>query len=114
MFTSLKGETSLVEDALGVIRTVFDSIPTFWGPAELGSVFRLYLDALALGHADEIGPCVRRVASRAPTAALLSTYFEIWPSISDANAEASLYSSFNELLRSAQQAYRLIAHWRLF
>lgn len=91
-----QGETSsLVEDALDVIRAVFDAIPTFWGSAELGSVFRLYLDALALGHADEIGPCVRRVASRAPTAALLSTYFEIWPSISDANAEASLYSGLN-------------------
>jgi hypothetical protein len=89
-----QGETSsLVEDALDVIRAVFDAIPTFWGSAELGCVFRLYLDALALGHADEIGPCVRRVASRAPTAALLSTYFEIWPSISDATAEASLYSS---------------------
>ena len=76
-----------------MIRTVFDAIPTFWGSAELGSVFRLYLDALALGHADEIGPCVRRVASRAPAAALLSTYFEIWPSISEEKAEASYYSS---------------------
>ncbi|KAF8259327.1 armadillo-type protein [Lactarius quietus] len=78
----------LVEDALDVIRAVFDAIPTFWGSAELGSVFRLYLDALALGHVDEIGPCVRRVASRAPTAALLSTYFEIWPSISGEKTEA--------------------------
>ena len=107
-----QGETSLVEDALGVIRTVFDTIPTFWGHAELGSVFRLYLDALALGHADEIGPCVRRIASRAPTAALLSTYFEIWPSISDANAEASFH--INELLRSVHKRVRLAAHCRLF
>ena len=71
-----------------MIRAVFDAIPTFWGTSELGSVFRLYLDALALGPAEEIGSCARRVASRAPTAALLSTYFEIWPSVSGAKAEA--------------------------
>lgn len=104
--TAKQGETSsLVEDALDVIRAVFDAIPTFWGSAELGSVFRLYLDALALGHADEIGPCVRRVASRAPTAALLSTYFEIWPSISDANAE-HIVGYFELLRRSLRAATR--------
>ena len=75
-----------------MIRAVFDAVPAFWGTSELGNVFRLYLDALALGPADEIGSCVRRVASRAPSAALLSTYFEIWPSISGAKTEASCNS----------------------
>jgi U3 small nucleolar RNA-associated protein 10 len=78
---------SLVGDALDVLRAIFDSIPTFWGSSELGSVFRLYLDALAMGPARDISSFVRRVASKAPTSVLLSTYFETWPSISSAEAE---------------------------
>ncbi|KAH9033947.1 hypothetical protein EDB84DRAFT_1578278 [Lactarius hengduanensis] len=93
---------SLVGDALDVIRAVFDTIPTFWGTSELGSVFRLYLDALALGPADDIGSCARRVASRAPTAALLSTYFEIWPSV--AGAETEHIIGYFELLRRSLRA----------
>ena len=79
----LSGEKlSLVEDALAVLRAVFDSIPTFWGTSELASVFRLYFDGLALGSNDAIGSFAKRVASKAPTNVLLSTYFEIWPLIS--------------------------------
>jgi hypothetical protein len=74
---------------LDVLRAIFDSVPTFLGPVELGSVFRLYLDALALGSAGEIGTFARRVASKAPTPVLLSTYFEIWPSISSLETEVS-------------------------
>lgn len=76
------GKLSLVEDALAVLRAVFDSIPTFWGTSELASVFRLYCDGLALKPNDEVGSFARRVASKAPTNVLLSTYFEIWPLIS--------------------------------
>ena len=79
----------LVEDALAILRAVFNSIPTFWGPSELASVFRLYFDTLALGSTGEIGSFARRVASKAPTAVLFSTYFEIWPSISCAQAGVS-------------------------
>ncbi|KAI9451428.1 hypothetical protein BJY52DRAFT_1297951 [Lactarius psammicola] len=101
-----QGETpSLVKDALDVIRAVFDTIPTFWGTSELGSVFRLYLDALALGSADDIGSCARRIASRAPTAALFSTYFEIWASISGAEAE-HIIGYFELLRRSLRVAPR--------
>jgi hypothetical protein len=86
----LSGETpSLVEDALAVLRAVFNCIPTFWGTSELASVFRLYFDTLALGSTGEIGSFARRVASKAPTAVLLSTYFETWPSISCAQAGVS-------------------------
>ncbi|KAH8987299.1 hypothetical protein EDB92DRAFT_1876367 [Lactarius akahatsu] len=96
---------SLVGDALDVIRAVFDAIPTFWGTSELGSVFRLYLDALALGPSDDIGSCARRVASRAPTAALLSTYVEIWPSIAGAETE-HIIGYFELLRRSLRTAPR--------
>ena len=75
-------ELSLVEDALAVLRAVFDSIPTFWGTSELASVFRLYFDGLALGSKDDIGSFAKRVASKAPINVLLSTYFEIWPLLS--------------------------------
>jgi len=79
----LSGVTQpLVGNALAVLHAVFDSIPTFWGTSELASVFRLYLDSLALGSIDEIGSLARRVASKAPTNVLLSTYFEIWSLIS--------------------------------
>ncbi|KAH9054895.1 hypothetical protein EDB87DRAFT_1644309 [Lactarius vividus] len=93
---------TLAGDVLDVIRAVFDTIPTFWGTSELGSVFRLYLDALALGPADDIGSCARRIASRAPTAALFSTYFEIWPSI--AAAETEHIVGYFELLRRSLRA----------
>jgi hypothetical protein len=93
----LSGETpSLIEDALAVLRAVFNSIPTFWGTTELASVFQLYYDTLALGSDSEIGSFARRVASKAPTAVLFSTYFETWPSISCAQAGVSstwVYSS---------------------
>jgi U3 small nucleolar RNA-associated protein 10 len=92
----------LVEDALAILREVFNSIPTFWGPVELASVFQLYFDALALGSTGEIGSFARRVASKAPTAVLFSTYFETWPSISCAQVEVSrfcVYSSFFGSLR---------------
>ena len=79
----------LVEDSLAVLRAVFDAIPTFWGTSELGSVFRLYFDTLALRSADEIGTFARRVASKAPTPVLFSTYFEVWPSVSSAPAWVS-------------------------
>jgi|SRR5712671_2455005 len=86
----LSGEIpSPTEDALAVLQAVFDSIPTFWGTSELASVFRLYFDTLVLGTTSEIGSFARRVASKAPTAVLLSTYFEIWPSISGAQAGVS-------------------------
>lgn len=105
-FPIKQGETSsLVGDALDVIRAVFDAIPIFWGISELGSVFRLYLDASALGPADEIGSCARRIASKAPTSALLSTYFEIWPSISGAGAE-HIIGYFQLLRRSLRAASR--------
>jgi U3 small nucleolar RNA-associated protein 10 len=82
----LSGEISLVEDGLAVLSAVFGSIPAFWGTSELASVFRLYFDILAQGSAGEIGSFAKRVASKAPTATLLSTYLEIWPSISGAQA----------------------------
>jgi hypothetical protein len=86
----LSGEVpSLVEDGLAVLRAVFDTIPTFWGTSEIASVFRLHFDSLALGSSDEIGSLARRVASKAPTAVLLSTYFETWPSVSSAQAGVS-------------------------
>lgn len=83
------GMPSLVEDALAVLCAVFNSIPTFWVTTELASVFQLYFDTLALGSAGEIGSFARRVASKAPTAVLFSTYFETWPSISCAQAGVS-------------------------
>jgi len=91
-----------VEDALAILRAVFNSIPTFWGTSELSSVFRLYYDALALGSTGEIGIFAKRVASKAPTTVLFSTYFETWPSISCAGTRVSriwVYSSFLGLLR---------------
>jgi U3 small nucleolar RNA-associated protein 10 len=89
-YNLLSGEVpSFVEDALAVLRAVFDTIPTFWGTSEVASIFRLYFDALALGSADEIGTFARRVAFKAPTATLLLTYFETWPSVSSARASVS-------------------------
>jgi U3 small nucleolar RNA-associated protein 10 len=80
---------SLVEDGLAVLRAVFDTIPTFWGTSEIASVFQLHFDSLALGSTDEIGSLARRVASKAPSAVLLSTYFETWPSVLSAQAGVS-------------------------
>jgi len=97
---------SLTEDALVVLRAVFDSIPTFWGTSELASVFRLYFDTLALGSTSEIGSFARRVASKAPTAVLLSTYFEIWPSISGAQTGEYIAGYFELLRRSIRAAAR--------
>lgn len=96
---------SLVEDALAVLRAVFDPIPTFWGTSELASVFRLYFDGLALGSNDEIGSFAKRVASKAPTNVLLSTYFEIWPLIS-CQAGENIVGYFELLRRSVRAAPR--------
>ncbi|KAI0270487.1 hypothetical protein BC834DRAFT_967272 [Gloeopeniophorella convolvens] len=91
---------SITRDALDVLRAVFDTIPAFWGASELGSVFGLYFDALASGAGGEIGSFVKRVAAKAPTGVLLSTYFETWPSMPEAPAEAS---SPRRSLRAAQR-----------
>lgn len=88
--TCFSGEVpSLVEDALSILRAVFETIPTFWGSSEIASVFRLYFDTLALGSTNEISSFARHVASKAPTAVLLSTYFETWPSVSSAQTGVS-------------------------
>ena len=100
--TGMRPGGMLIEDALAILRAVFNSIPTFWRPSELASVFRLFFDTLALGSTGEIGSFARRVASKAPTAVLFSTYFETWPSISCAQAGVSrvwVYSSFLRSLR---------------
>ncbi|KAI0295094.1 armadillo-type protein [Multifurca ochricompacta] len=102
-----QGESpGVVRDALDILRSVFSSIPTFWGTSELATVFRLYFDALALGSIGEIGPFVRRVSSKAPTAVLLSTYFETWTSISGANAEEHLSGYFELFKRTLRAAPR--------
>jgi hypothetical protein len=102
VLTCFSGEIpSLIEDALSILRAVFQTIPTFWGTSELASVFRLYFDTLALGSTNEISSFARHVASKAPTAVLLSTYFETWPSVSGAQTGVSC-RFFSGFLRFAQ------------
>lgn len=97
--------SSLVEDALAVLRAVFDSIPTFWGTSELASVFRLYFDSLALGFTDGIGSFARRLASKAPASVLFSTYFETWPLISGTQTGVSRTRVWSDLLCFAQSHF---------
>ncbi|KAI9454082.1 hypothetical protein F5148DRAFT_1378333 [Russula earlei] len=97
---------SPAENALTVLRAVFDSIPTFWGTSELASVFRLYFDTIASGPTSEIASFARRVASKAPTSVLLSTYFEIWPSIQGVQPGAYIAGYFELVRRTLRVAPR--------
>ncbi|KAF7326662.1 U3 small nucleolar RNA-associated protein 10 [Mycena venus] len=67
-------------ETLNVLHGLLTSIPTFWGPAELTQVSKLYIDHHASSEAP-LTTLMKTVAKRAPTAMLISALADMWPSL---------------------------------
>ncbi|KAJ7042839.1 hypothetical protein C8F04DRAFT_1251651 [Mycena alexandri] len=67
-------------ETLNVLHGLLTSIPTFWGPAELTQVSRLYIDHYASSEAP-LTTLMKSVAKRAPTGVLITALSEMWPSL---------------------------------
>ncbi|KAJ7452113.1 hypothetical protein B0H11DRAFT_1742292 [Mycena galericulata] len=67
-------------ETLSVLHGLLTSIPTFWGPAELTQVSKLYIDHHA-SSPTPLMPLMKTVTKRAPTAVLITALAEMWPSL---------------------------------
>ncbi|KAF7373573.1 U3 small nucleolar RNA-associated protein 10 [Mycena sanguinolenta] len=70
----------VVTETLNVIHGLLTSIPTFWGPAELTQVSKLYIEHHASSDAP-LTTLMKTVAKRAPTGVLISALVDMWPSL---------------------------------
>ncbi|KAF8192665.1 hypothetical protein K438DRAFT_2017867 [Mycena galopus ATCC 62051] len=84
-------------ETLNVLHGLLTSIPTFWGPAELTQVSKLYIEH----HASSETPLttlMKTVAKRAPTGVLISALADMWPSL-QASPHLNRLIGYFELLK---------------
>ncbi|KAJ6554556.1 armadillo-type protein [Mycena capillaripes] len=74
------GVEGVVTETLNVLHGLLTAIPTFWGPAELTKVSKLYIEHYASSEAP-LTTLMKTVAKRAPTAVLITALTDIWPSV---------------------------------
>lgn len=87
----LAGSSAILVDALETLKSLFKAIPTFWGNAELGKVFQLYLSYQASStQSPALDAFVRSVVKKAPTKVLLPSLSEMWTSLQTADDEVRL------------------------
>ncbi|KAJ7456907.1 hypothetical protein FB451DRAFT_1275210 [Mycena latifolia] len=75
-----EGVEGVATETLNVLHGLLTSIPTFWGPAELTQVCKLYIDHYTSSTAP-LTSLMKTVAKRAPTAVLITALTEMWPSL---------------------------------
>ncbi|KAJ7756261.1 hypothetical protein B0H16DRAFT_696293 [Mycena metata] len=75
-----EGVEGVATETLNVLHGLLTSIPTFWGPAELTQVSKLYIDHYASSEAP-LTTLMKTVAKRAPTGVLITALSEMWPSL---------------------------------
>ncbi|KAJ6619037.1 hypothetical protein B0H10DRAFT_1194701 [Mycena sp. CBHHK59/15] len=75
-----EGMEGMAVETLNVLHGLLMSIPTFWGPAELTQVSKLYIDHYSTSAA-LLTSLMKNVTKRAPTAVLLSALSDMWPSL---------------------------------
>lgn len=74
------GISEVATETLNVLHGLLTAIPTFWGPAELTQVSKLYIDHYASSEVP-LTPLMKTVAKRAPTAVLIKALADMWPSL---------------------------------
>ncbi|KAJ7607399.1 hypothetical protein FB45DRAFT_1135460 [Roridomyces roridus] len=85
-------------ETLSVLNGLLTSIPTFWGPAELTQVSKLYIDRYT-SSAVPLLPLMKTVAKRAPTAVLITALADMWPTLKASPNEDRLVGFFDLLKR---------------
>ncbi|KAJ6578862.1 hypothetical protein DFH09DRAFT_980162 [Mycena vulgaris] len=92
-----EGVEGVASETLNVLHGLLTSIPTFWGPAELTQVSKLYVDHYA-SSAAPLTSLMKTVAKRAPTAVLISALVDMWPSL-QASPQTDRLIGFFDLLK---------------
>ncbi|KAJ6463475.1 hypothetical protein C8R45DRAFT_840925 [Mycena sanguinolenta] len=95
----VEGKFSVVAtETLNVIHGLLTSIPTFWGPAELTQVSKLYIEHHASSDAP-LTTLMKTVTKRAPTGVLISALADLWPSLQTSPHTDRLIGYFELLKR---------------
>ncbi|KAJ7630018.1 hypothetical protein DFH06DRAFT_704991 [Mycena polygramma] len=92
------GIKDVATETLNVLHGLLTGIPTFWGPAELTQVSKLYIDLYASSEAP-LTTLMKTVAKRAPTAVLISALTDMWPSVQSTPHMDRLIGYFDLLKR---------------
>ncbi|KAJ7178741.1 armadillo-type protein [Mycena crocata] len=92
-----EGPEAVAAETLNVLHGLLTSIPTFWGPAELTQVSKLYVEHYA-SSATPLTPLLKMVTKRAPTGVLLSALADMWPVI-QASPETERLIGYFDLLK---------------
>ncbi|KAJ7146113.1 hypothetical protein C8R44DRAFT_600928 [Mycena epipterygia] len=92
-----EGVEEAAAETLNVLHGLLTSIPTFWGPAELTQVSKLYVEHYA-SSVVPLTSLMKTVAKRAPTGVLISALADIWPSL-QASPDADRLIGYFDLLK---------------
>ncbi|KAJ7701560.1 hypothetical protein B0H17DRAFT_1195339 [Mycena rosella] len=92
-----EGVEGMATETLNVLHGLLTSIPTFWGPAELTQVCKLYIDHYS-SSAAPLTSLMKTVAKRAPTGVLISALADMWPSL-QASPQTDRLVGFFDLLK---------------
>lgn len=77
--------TTVLDDALGVISALLQSIPTFWGKNELNIVVKLYVEEDS--RQASLNTFMKSMAKRVPAKVLLPTLCDAWTTLQIAGPE---------------------------
>ncbi|KAJ7079966.1 hypothetical protein B0H15DRAFT_1025307 [Mycena belliarum] len=84
-------------ETLNVLHGLLTSIPTFWGPAELTQICKLYIDRYT-SSAIPLASLLKVVTKQAPTAVLLTALADMWPAL-EASPQTDRLNGFFDLLK---------------
>ncbi|KAI0311668.1 hypothetical protein OF83DRAFT_1068421 [Amylostereum chailletii] len=74
--------TEVVDNALEVLKALFNAIPSFWSDSELTMVFRLFLDCRSSASVgNSLGTFVRAISKKATSKVLFPALFDVWSTL---------------------------------
>ncbi|KAH9920883.1 armadillo-type protein [Epithele typhae] len=115
---SASSELDVIPLALGALRNLLTSIPTFWGKDEILQVVGLYLDSsTAAGpHTSDLTLLVRTTAKRASPGVLLPALCGLWSSVAtstkDRSPQALAYLQVLKISLKAASRTAVLEHLR--
>jgi U3 small nucleolar RNA-associated protein 10 len=82
----------MISHASAVLRSLLDTLPTFWGDAELSSVVAFYVDAAPSASFNAFSAFVKSACKKIPAKAMLPVVVKYWSSVSANPIRVRAYS----------------------
>jgi U3 small nucleolar RNA-associated protein 10 len=93
---------SITEDTVHVLHGLLDSIPSFWSPADLAPVIRVYVEDPRV--APSLTSLMKALAKKAPPKVLLPTMTRLWPEVSPQTVRCLISVYLSTLLNAIPRA----------